>query len=838
MCQHAILKRPPDSTPIPSDPLKTHLRSLVLFTAAFLVCDPSHAQEIDLQRLDPPEHRKHDVAASASDLEIIHVTDILSRTTEAREGLLKYIQAREAGLLPVRKGGPSFDVGQEKAFNVLQNIQEEEDAFWTTETFILRSTNNVANVWIEKSMDATVSDEQLEELDEHVLFSTPEHSFRPDKGIIENNNYLFGAPPNVDGDGKVDILLFDIEEGTGGTGNVLGFVTSADLNPEPQDNRGNAADILYVDIKEGLTNSGVQGLAWIISHEYQHLIHYAYQDTQEWWILTPELTFVNEGFSEWASVVNGYFNRGITYLEEVVEHGTTLLDWDTASDLYDYERAGLFTTYIADRIGPEATGSIVRAMKQGEFGESFAVGAEGYDVVLQDEGLSLSEIIPDFHVANFVNDVDADSRYGYVLQQRKNILAVPTTPVNGSSSTSMNLIDVEMPGGAVRYITWTDVADITLRADSHSEVAPQLIDFYRTRMALHVIAERVNGTRTIEAIEPGEDSRHFEGEFSRLTLAVVNSNGSPGSLIRLDISANWIESGGSGAIIAEAYDDGIAAGDSFYFAMPELARYANKFNVPAGSRLTSVHVAPVYDNDFLQSDAPAGAPRDFRLHVWGEDGEGYPGDELFSMDVTEDPLTQHINFETRTYSFLEIELPDISALSEPGDSVFVGLSNIGTDVNFLALVPSFKQEGEDVAYLYFDYPTGTGWASLTEVTETGSDVKIFADKVHPIRVEYLVATSTDPEDEAELPARLSLAQNYPNPFNPSTSISYSLPEPMQVRLSVFDALGRLVTTLVDGVQAGGHHEARLTADGWASGVYYYILETDAHSMSKPMVLMK
>jgi len=814
--------------------LKAQLRTVFLVAAAFLVCDSSIAQEADLRRLNPPAPSQTQLAATTPNRQVIHVSDKLSQTPEAREGMLKYIEARDAGLLSARKGGRSFDIGEEKSFNLLRNLHEEETS-WITRTFILRATNDVANVWIEESLDSTVSDAQLQELDEHILHSTPERSFRPDKGIIENDNYLFGAPPNVDGDGKVDLLLHDIEEGEGGAGNILGYVTSADLNPEPSENHGNAADILYVDIKEGLHN-GVPGLGWIIAHEYQHLIHFAYQDAQDWRILTPELSFVNEGLSEWASIINGYFDRRINYLNKIEEHGTPLMDWDTETDLYDYERAGLFTTYIADRIGPEATGSIVRAVKQSEFGESYAVGADGYDVVLSAEGTSLSEIIPKFHVANFVNDTSIDLQYGYALQERQDVAAIPTTSVDGSAKSSSDFIDLEMHGGAVQYISWTDVANLSLHADVHSEIAPALIEFYRPRIALRMIAEHVDGSRTIETVNPQEGFQLFSGDFSRVTLAVMNSSGAPLSSIRIDVNAHWNEVGESGFFRhAESYDDGRAV-EGFYYGMPDVARFASKFAVPTSSRLAEVQVAPVYDTDFSNSDAPEGSPRDFRLHVWSEDADGYPGEELFRTDVTEAPSTRHINFATRAFSFLDIALPDTSSLANLGDSVFVGISNIGSDINYLVLTPSTAQAGEDVSYLYYDFENGEGWAPLSKVTQ--NDEEIFAGMVYAIRVEYIVATSVDAEDEAELPLQISLEQNYPNPFNPSTSISYSLPEAMRVRLAVYDALGRLVTTITEGVQTAGRHEASLSADGWASGVYFYMLETETRTVSKPMILMK
>ncbi len=75
------------------------------------------------------------------------------------------------------------------------------------------------------------------------------------------------------------------------------------------------------------------------------------------------------------------------------------------------------------------------------------------------------------------------------------------------------------------------------------------------------------------------------------------------------------------------------------------------------------------------------------------------------------------------------------------------------------------------------------------------------------------------------PARsFQLAQNYPNPFNPTTTIRYELPVPSEVKLEVFDVLGRKVATLVNARMAAGQHDATLNASGLSSGVYFYRLE--------------
>ncbi len=84
----------------------------------------------------------------------------------------------------------------------------------------------------------------------------------------------------------------------------------------------------------------------------------------------------------------------------------------------------------------------------------------------------------------------------------------------------------------------------------------------------------------------------------------------------------------------------------------------------------------------------------------------------------------------------------------------------------------------------------------------------------------------------------TVLENYPNPFNPTTEISYQLPRNGQVTLKVYDVLGRLVATLVDGYQSAGLHSVQFNGDNLASGVYFYRLTTPGVNLVKKMILMK
>jgi len=83
-----------------------------------------------------------------------------------------------------------------------------------------------------------------------------------------------------------------------------------------------------------------------------------------------------------------------------------------------------------------------------------------------------------------------------------------------------------------------------------------------------------------------------------------------------------------------------------------------------------------------------------------------------------------------------------------------------------------------------------------------------------------------------------LRQNHPNPFNPTTVIGYQLSTVSEVRLSVFDVLGREVAVLADGSKGPGFHEIQWGASAMASGMYFYRLVAGERVETRRMVLIR
>ncbi|MEM6336551.1 MAG: T9SS type A sorting domain-containing protein, partial [Bacteroidota bacterium] len=99
--------------------------------------------------------------------------------------------------------------------------------------------------------------------------------------------------------------------------------------------------------------------------------------------------------------------------------------------------------------------------------------------------------------------------------------------------------------------------------------------------------------------------------------------------------------------------------------------------------------------------------------------------------------------------------------------------------------------------------------------------------------------TTDSEVD-EIPEAYTLGQNYPNPFNPQTTISFSLSNAQPVTLTVFNALGQEVRTLVSNQTfAPGAYNVTFDAAGLSSGLYLYRLDAgSAFTQTRSMMVIK
>ncbi|MGH1362542.1 MAG: FlgD immunoglobulin-like domain containing protein [Calditrichia bacterium] len=119
---------------------------------------------------------------------------------------------------------------------------------------------------------------------------------------------------------------------------------------------------------------------------------------------------------------------------------------------------------------------------------------------------------------------------------------------------------------------------------------------------------------------------------------------------------------------------------------------------------------------------------------------------------------------------------------------------------------------------------------------SGGEFDVFIGRLYGADITGILPAGRIEED-------FRLAPNYPNPFNPSTTIRFSLEKAADVRLSIYSILGEEIAVLVQGAIEAGEHDAiwdGLNAAGHevASGMYLYRLQTDRHSETQRMILLK
>ena len=155
---------------------------------------------------------------------------------------------------------------------------------------------------------------------------------------------------------------------------------------------------------------------------------------------------------------------------------------------------------------------------------------------------------------------------------------------------------------------------------------------------------------------------------------------------------------------------------------------------------------------------------------------------------------------------------------------------------WLAFVVVYANEdGEPIDVKVFD-PVTERVLDSDKVISFASNA-VFGTVQHPIEIGATTALSTATEDQA-VPRTFSLEANYPNPFSDITTIRYDVPRTEDVRVTVYDVLGRRVALLVSSERAAGRYEVRFDARDLAPGMYAYRMEAGSFVDTKFMILAR
>lgn len=189
-----------------------------------------------------------------------------------------------------------------------------------------------------------------------------------------------------------------------------------------------------------------------------------------------------------------------------------------------------------------------------------------------------------------------------------------------------------------------------------------------------------------------------------------------------------------------------------------------------------------------------------------------------------------------------------------GDNVATGIALDGSGNIYVTGGSGESAAGSDITTIKYNNSGSMIWAMKqngsvnTSYQENGRCISVdninnvfvagVNDQSDAIVMKYVQAPIGIQQTGNGIPAKFMLRQNYPNPFNPVTNIEFSVPHSGNVKLAVYDILGREVSILADQKLNPGNYSYRFEAGNLSSGVYFYRISGENFTDIKKMVLVK
>ncbi len=168
-----------------------------------------------------------------------------------------------------------------------------------------------------------------------------------------------------------------------------------------------------------------------------------------------------------------------------------------------------------------------------------------------------------------------------------------------------------------------------------------------------------------------------------------------------------------------------------------------------------------------------------------------------------------------------------------------GIGNINADPQFVLPRIDSLQSSSPCIGAGRDTMTIGGMMFAAPIVDIHGHTRKHTSNSQPdIGVEDYQGTTGIAMGQEVFPITIALMQNYPNPFNPSTTIRYALPSSANVKLCVYDLLGREIATLVNEEQSAGWKEVEWNGSNVSSGMYFYKLEAGGFAEVKKLMLLK
>jgi minor extracellular serine protease Vpr len=318
-------------------------------------------------------------------------------------------------------------------------------------------------------------------------------------------------------------------------------------------------------------------------------------------------------------------------------------------------------------------------------------------------------------------------------------------------------------------------------------------------------------------------------QIKSLLVSTANSDGSTGAVPNyvwgqgkldvVDATARLVAPASSVTRATMAYDV-INPTTNTTVALANPVRYAVRFTPTISGKVTGAQI-----NVTTPGNRPVRGAGPLRVEVWSNVGGslgGIPGSKVGNTVLV--PFSQLM---ASTYNSFDMQAANVSVTAGQEYHLVIAVSNPADTLVF---------RGDDGTTSPTNRSSGFNGSSWYNLQDASSGL---TNRNLRIRVTVTSGTGINAVEGTEfLPAEYSLGQNYPNPFNPSTVIEYHLAAPGNVRLGVYDLLGREVTTLVNEKKGAGSYVAKFDARGLASGIYFYRLEANGFVQSKKMTLLR
>ncbi|MFC1785330.1 T9SS type A sorting domain-containing protein [Candidatus Neomarinimicrobiota bacterium] len=640
-----------------------------------------------------------------------------------------------------------------------------------------------------------VTQAQVDDLVNSFDNTTPNYA---DKGIYEVNVMTYGEPPNFDGDDKIVIFLYDIEDDFATTGAAtLGYFWEKDqfedgdpaLGTGDDALRSNAAEIFYVDTYPQLDETlfGIHYAKSTLAHEFQHMIHYEHD--------ADEMIFVNEGLSEISEYICGYgFRSNNMYTQNTNRY---LLGWDVEDTLPDYSRAAFWTLYLYEQF---PNSNILKDLVNENNGDWSRLDNT---IRMTGQARGLITLFTEWLVANYTNGLSNDSRYQYSYSPLSK--PVPVATHFGNSGQGSGTLE---PFGA-EYITFSGGDDLSIT--------------FTGQTIFKVKALKI-GSLEVETVTPGTEytPTGYGTTYPEVTFLVYNE--SAGATQNYSYIATGADVSGT---IELAYDDGVPDRP---LNLTESDTSTVQFNGIPGAKLDSIKAGFLNAGDI----------------TWGV--HKFTGGYRTTTGPFGDVLvpSQNLNVPTGSSSLDPFDNwinIDISDQNIDASENFIIYFVEGSDNQVPGLMASVEEDDGLRQYTFLQVPdpddlsVPPNWYYLTDI-----DNNIWK---YLIRAYLSIGGGTVAIDQngiVTISSEFRLEQNYPNPFNPSTTFNFVTPEDGIVNFTVHDLLGRVVYSEKRNLLAGNYS---FTWDGQnqlnqqvVSGVYFLRMETEGFNQTRKMLMMK